>query len=77
MNGLGATGSLGGQAVFNIDPNTLVGASDIKFQVSSAAVGAGVISIMWYQNGTFIGVGSFYGAGIQLGSPGVGLGSFS
>ncbi len=75
--GLGATGSLGGQASFNVDPNTLAGASGVTFEAAGLGVGAGGFQVTWYLNGTYIGHGEFYGAGVQIGTPGGGWGSFS
>lgn len=75
--GLGATGSLGGQAAFNVDPNTLKGASGITFEAFGASIGAGGFQVTWFRDGTYIGHGEFYGAGVSLGTPGGGTGSFS
>jgi hypothetical protein len=74
---LGATGSLGGQATFSVDPNSLRGASGITFQATGLSIGGGGFQITWYRDDTFIGHGEFYGAGVQLGAPGGGGGSFS
>jgi hypothetical protein len=75
--GLGATGSLGGQATFNVDPKTLKGASGITFEASGLSIVGGGFQVTWYKDGTYIGHGEFYGMGIQLGTPGGGWGSFS
>jgi hypothetical protein len=75
--GLGATGSLGGQATFSVDPRSLKGASGITFQATGLAIGAGGFQVTWYRDNTYIGHGEFYGAGVQLGTPGGGWGSFS
>lgn len=75
--GLGATGSLGGQATFNVDPHTLKGASGITFEAASIGVVAGGFQVTWFRDGTYIGHGEFYGLGVQLGTPGGGWGSFS
>ncbi|WIO74058.1 hypothetical protein QP938_12240 [Porticoccaceae bacterium LTM1] len=75
--GLGATGSLGGQATFNVDPNTLKGASGISFEATSVGVVGGGFQVTWFKNGKYIGHGEFYGLGVQLGTPGGGWGSFS
>jgi hypothetical protein len=75
--GLGATGSLGGQATFNVNPNTLKGASGITFEATSAGVVGGGFQVTWYKDGTYIGHAEFYGLGVQLGTPGGGWGSFS
>ena len=70
--GLGATGSLGGQASFNVDPNTLKGASGITFQATGIGIGIGGFQVTWFKNNAYIGHGEFYGAGVQLGTPGQG-----
>jgi hypothetical protein len=75
--GLGGTGSLGGQATFNVDPHTLKGASGITFEAFGASIGAGGFQITWYKNNSYIGHAEFYGAGISLGTPGGGTGTFS
>ena len=75
--GLGATGSLGGQATFNVDPNTLIGASGISFEAWGLSVGGGGFQITWYQNNNYIGHGEFYGLGVSLGTPGGGSCSFT
>ena len=75
--GLGATGSLGGQATFNVDPKTLIGASGISFEAMGLSIGGGGFQVTWFQNGSYIGHGEFYGLGISLGTPGGGTGSFS
>jgi hypothetical protein len=75
--GLGATGSLGGQATFNVDPNTLIGASGISFEATGLSIGGGGFQVTWFQNGSYIGHGEFYGLGISLGTPGGGTGTFS
>lgn len=75
--GLGATGSLGGQASFNVDPATLKNASGITFEATGLSIGAGGFQVTWYQNHGYIGHGEFYGLGISLGTPGGGTGSFS
>lgn len=75
--GLGATGSLGGQATFNVDPNTLKGASGITFEAFGLSVGGGGFQVTWYKDHSYIGHGEFYGLGISLGTPGGGTGSFS
>lgn len=75
--GLGATGSLGGQATFNVDPNTLKGASGITFEAAGLSIVGGGFQVTWFQNGTYIGHGEFYGLGVSLGTPGGGTGSFS
>jgi hypothetical protein len=75
--GLGATGSLGGQATFNVDPSTLRGASGISFEAAGLSIVGGGFQVTWYQNGSYIGHGEFYGLGVSLGTPGGGTGSFS
>jgi len=75
--GLGATGSLGGQATFNVDPNTLIGASGISFEATGLSIGGGGFQVTWFQNNSYIGHGEFYGLGISLGTPGGGTGTFS
>jgi len=75
--GLGATGSLEGQATFNVDPKTLKDASGITFEACSLGVGIGGFQVTWYQHHKYIGHGEFYGLGVQLGTPGGGWGSFS
>jgi hypothetical protein len=75
--GLGATGSLGGQAAFNVDPKTLKGASGITFEAAALGIGVGGFQVTWFKNHTYIGHGEFYGAGVQLGTPGGGWGSFT
>jgi hypothetical protein len=75
--GLGATGSLGGQATFNVDPNTLIGASGISFEAAGLSIGGGGFQVTWFQNGSYIGHGEFYGLGVSLGTPGGGTGTFS
>jgi len=75
--GLGATGSLGGQATFNVDPATLKGASGITFEAAGIGIGIGGFQVTWYKDHKYIGHGEFYGAGVQLGTPGGGWGSFS
>lgn len=75
--GLGATGSLGGQGVFNVDPKTLKGASGITFQAFALGIGAGGFQVTFYKDNSFIGHAEFYGAGVTLGTPGGGWGSFS
>lgn len=75
--GLGATGSLGGEATFNVDPNTLKGMSNITFEAWGLSIGAGGFQVTWYHNNQYIGHGEFYGAGVSLGTPGGGWGSFS
>ena len=75
--GLGATGSLGGQASFDVDPNTLKGASGISFEAAGLGVGVGGFQVAWFKDGAYIGHGEFYGAGVALGTPGGGWGSFS
>ena len=74
--GLGATGSLGGSATFNVPPSSLRGASGISFEAAGASVGGGGFQITWYRNNGYIGHGEFYGAGVQLGTPGGGWGEF-
>ncbi|MCD9189611.1 MAG: hypothetical protein LUM44_24620 [Pyrinomonadaceae bacterium] len=75
--GLGATGSLGGQGVFNVDPKSLKGASGITFQAFALGAGAGGFQVTFFKDNTFIGHAEFYGAGVTLGTPGGGWGSFS
>lgn len=75
--GLGATGGLGGQASFNVDPRTLKGAAGITFQATGLSIGPGGFQVTWYQNNGYIGHGEFYGVGVSLGTPGGGWGSFS
>ena len=75
--GLGATGSLGGSASFNVDPKSLKGADGITFQAASIGVGIGGFQVTWFHNGKYIGHGEFYGLGVQLGTPGGGAGTFS
>ncbi len=75
--GLGATGSLGGQATFNVDPKTLKGASGITFEAFGASIGAGGFQVTWFKDHTYIGHAEFYGAGVSLGTPGGGTGTFS
>ena len=75
--GLGATGSLGGQATFNVDPNSLIGASGISFEAAGLSIVGGGFQVTWYQNNSYIGHGEFYGLGVSLGTPGGGTGSFS
>ena len=75
--GLGATGSLGGQASFNVDPKTLKGASGITFEAMGLSIGAGGFQVTWYKDNKYIGHGEFYGLGVSLGTPGGGWGSFS
>ena len=75
--GLGATGSLGGQCTFNVDPNTLIGASGITFEAAGLSIVGGGFQVTWYQNNSYIGHGEFYGLGVSLGTPGGGTGTFS
>ncbi len=75
--GLGATGSLGGQATFNVDPNTLRGASGITFEAMGLSIVGGGFQVTWYKDNKYIGHGEFYGLGVSLGTPGGGWGSFS
>lgn len=75
--GLGATGSLGGQATFNVDPNTLIGASNITFEAAGLSIVGGGFQITWYQNNSYIGHAEFYGLGVSLGTPGGGTCSFT
>ena len=75
--GLGATGSLGGQATVNVDPNTLIGASGISFEAAGLSIVGGGFQVTWYQNNSYIGHGEFYGLGVSLGTPGGGTGSFT
>lgn len=75
--GLGATGSLGGQATLNVDPNTLINASGITFEAAGLSIVGGGFQVTWYQNGTYIGHAEFYGLGVSLGTPGGGTGSFT
>ena len=75
--GLGATGSLGGSATFNVDPNSLINASGISFEAAGLSIVGGGFQVTWYQNGTYIGHGEFYGLGVSLGTPGGGTGSFT
>lgn len=75
--GLGATGSLGGQATFNVDPHSLKGASGITFEAAGIGIVGGGFQVTWFRDGTYIGHGEFYGLGVQLGTPGGGWGSFS
>ena len=75
--GLGATGSLGGQATFNVGPNTLIGASGISFEAAGLSIVGGGFQVTWYQNNSYIGHGEFYGLGVSLGTPGGGTGSFT
>jgi hypothetical protein len=75
--GLGATGMLGGQATFNVDPNTLKGASGITFEAWGLSIFGGGFQVTWYKDNTYIGHGEFYGLGVSLGTPGGGWGSFS
>ena len=77
MLGLGATGSLTGKASFNVDPNTLKGASGISFEAAGLSIGGGGFQITWYKNNKYIGHGEYAGAGVQLGTPGGGTGSFT
>jgi hypothetical protein len=75
--GLGATGSLGGSATFNVDPNTLKGMSGITFEATGLSIVGGGFQVTWYHNHSYIGHGEFYGLGVSLGTPGGGTGSFS
>lgn len=75
--GLGATGSLGGSATFNVAPASLRGASGITFEAAGLSIVGGGFQVTWYQNGSYIGHGEFYGLGVSLGTPGGGTGSFS
>lgn len=75
--GLGATGSMTGQASFNVDPHTLKGASGISFEAAALGVVAAGFQVTWYKDHQYIGHGEFAGAGAQLGTPGGGWGSFS
>jgi len=75
--GLGATGSLGGQATFNVDPNTLIGASNITFEAAGLSIVGGGFQITWYQNNSYIGHAEFFGLGVSLGTPGGGTCSFT
>jgi hypothetical protein len=75
--GLGATGSLGGQASFNVDPSTLKGASGITFEAMGLSIVGGGFQVTWYKDNKYIGHGEFYGLGISLGTPGGGWDSFS
>lgn len=75
--GLGATGSMAGQASFNVDPHTLKGASGISFEAAAIGVGVAGFQVTWYKDNQYIGHGEFAGAGAQLGTPGGGWGSFS
>lgn len=75
--GLGATGTLGGQATFNVDPSTLKGASGITFEAWGLSVGAGGFQVTFYKDHTYIGHAEFYGVGVSLGTPGGGWGTFS
>jgi len=75
--GLGATGSLSGEATFNVDPNTLKGASGITFEAFSCSVIVGGFQVNWYKDDKYIGNGVFWGLGVSLGTPGTGWGSFS
>ena len=75
--GLGATGSLGGQATFNVDPNTLKGASGITFEAMGLSIVGGGFQVTWFKDNKYIGHGEFYGLGVSLGTPGGGWGSFS
>jgi hypothetical protein len=75
--GLGATGSLGGAATFNVNPNTLKGMPNVTFEAAGLSIVGGGFQVTWYQNNSYIGHGEFYGLGISLGTPGGGWGSFS
>lgn len=75
--GLGATGSLGGQATFNVDPNTLPNLPNVTFEAWGLSVGVGGFQVTWYSNNQYIGHGEFYGTGVSLGTPGGGWGSFT
>lgn len=75
--GLGATGSLGGQATFNVDPHTLIGASGISFEAAGLSIVGGGFQVTWYLNNSYIGHAEFYGLGVSLGTPGGGTGSFT
>lgn len=75
--GLGATGALGGQAKFNVDPRTLIGAPGITFEAASLSIVGGGFQVTWYQNHRYIGHAEFYGLGISIGTPGGGTGMFS
>lgn len=75
--GYGATGVLAGQATFNVDPATLVGAHGISFEAFSLSIGKGGFQVTWFKDNHYIGHGEFYGVGISLGTPGGGVGSFS
>jgi hypothetical protein len=74
--GLGATGSLGGSAAFNRDPNSLRG-REVSFTVAGAAVGAAGFNITWFDAEGYIGTGFFAGVGVQIATPGTGTGKFS
>ncbi|NML17610.1 hypothetical protein [Azohydromonas caseinilytica] len=75
--GLGATGTLGGQASFNVDPHTLKNAEGITFQAAGIGIGVGGFQVTFFKDNTYIGHAEFYGAGVQLGTPGGGWGTFS
>lgn len=75
--GLGATASLSGHITLNVDPRTLKGAKNIIFDAGGVGAGIAGFSITWYQNGTYIGGGTFLGVGIALPAGAGGIGTFS
>lgn len=75
--GLGVMVLLFGYIMLNVDFCILKGVKNIIFDVGGVGVGIAGFSIIWYQNGIYIGGGIFLGVGIVLLVGVGGIGVFS